>query len=159
MGELGYFPSRSPGRVGYVERVRRAFAGHLERKGLRMTRQRERILDALLAADRHLSLEDLHRLLRRFGVGRATVFRNLKLLEESGLLSQVTDPEGASRFEVTHDRPHHDHLICIECGRIQEIRWPELEKIQSAGCRKLGFSVLWHRHEIFGRCAPCRSRA
>lgn len=156
--ELTYFPTWIAGRPGYSERLREAFQQHLAKHGLRLTRQRERILNYLLEAHRHLGLEEIYRALRRHGVGRATVFRTLKILEESGLVDHVTPPDGLSRFEVRLERPHHDHLICAHCGHIQEVRWPGLEKIQDKTCRQMGFIPTWHRHEIFGRCKRCRAK-
>ena len=147
-----------PGRAGYVERVREVFADQLARRGLRLTSQRGRILDFLLAAERHVSLDEIHRALRGSGLGRATVFRTLNMLQDSGLVSRVSGPKGSARFEVNLERPHHDHLICTVCGRIEEVRWPELEKIQHRVCQEAGFEPVWHRHEIFGRCAACRGR-
>lgn len=153
--ELVYFPTWTAGRGGYTERVRQVFSDYLEEHGLRMTSQRARILDYLLEAKRHLGLEEIYRALRKHGIGRATVFRTLKMLEECRLVGRVAGADGASRFEVDLERPHHDHLICILCSRIQEIRWPELEKIQQKACKEIGFEPSWHRHEIFGRCADC----
>ena len=153
--ELEFFPKWIAGRDGYSARIRAVFEEHLEKKGLRLTNQRQRILDFLLDAKRHVELEEIHRALRKDGVGRATVFRTIRLLEECGLVDHVTASNGTSRFEVQLERPHHDHLICIECGAIQEVQWPELEKIQEKTCRALGFMPTWHRHEIFGRCAKC----
>lgn len=148
-----------PGRAGYVERVRGVFADELARRGLRLTTQRARILDYLLAADRHVGLEEMHAALKPAGVGRATVFRTMKVLQDSGLVSRVSGPEGSARFEVELERPHHDHLICTVCGAIEEVRWPELEKIQHRVCQEAGFEPAWHRHEIFGRCRKCRGKA
>src|SRR5687767_457155 len=128
--ELVFFPTWTAGRKGYTERVRSVFSDYLASHGLRLTRQRLRILDLLLQAERHVSVEDIHHELKKHGVGRATVFRTLKMLEECHLVSHVTGAGGTSRFEVDLERPHHDHLICIECSRILEVRWPELEKIQ-----------------------------
>ena len=156
--ELLYLPSRTASREGYRERVRQVFSDHLAVHGLRLTRQRTRILDFLLSAEKHVSLEDVYQALRRHGLGRATVFRTLKMLEECKLVTHVTGPRGTSRFEVNLERPHHDHLICVQCSRIFEVRWPELEKIQLRACRQLGFEPAWHRHEIFGRCADCVKR-
>jgi len=134
------------------------FSAHLAKHGLRLTRQRLRILDFLLKADRHVSVEDIYLSLRRHGLGRATVFRTLNMLEECRLISHVTGAGGTSRFEVELERPHHDHLICIECGRILEVRWPQLEKIQQKACKEMGFEPTWHRHEIFGRCSSCAKK-
>lgn len=153
--ELTCFPAWIAGRPGYAEHLRQAFREYLENHGLRLTRQRERILERLLQADRHLGLEEIHRSVRKYGIGRATVFRTLRMLEESRLVDRVTGSGGTSRFEVKLERPHHDHLICVECGGIQEVRWPELEKIQEKTCKRMGFAPSWHRHEIFGRCKRC----
>ncbi len=151
-------PNRSAARSGYHQRARQVFSDHLVRHGLRLTSQRTRILDFLLATDRHMGLDDVYHVLRKHGVGRATVFRTLKTLEECGLVSRVTVANGGSRYEMHLDRPHHDHLICVNCGRIQEVRWPVLEKIQMRACRRLEFEPLWHRHEIFGQCPKCRKK-
>lgn len=156
--ELLYFPGQPAGRAGYTERVHQVFTDYLARHGLRLTRQRTRILDHLVSADRHLSLEEIYQALRRHGLGRATVFRTLKMLEACELITHVSSADGTSRFELHLERPHHDHLICVDCSRILEVRWPELEKIQQRSCRELGFEPLWHRHEVFGRCAECARR-
>lgn len=155
MRELVYFPAWTSDRKGYRQRIYRLFTEHLAKNGLRLTLQRRRILDFFLKSDRHLSREDITAALRPHGLGRATVFRTLKMLEESGLVNHVIGSTGTPRFEVGLERPHHDHLVCIECGRIQEVRWPKLERIQEKTCRRIGFEPKWHRHEIFGRCREC----
>jgi Fur family ferric uptake transcriptional regulator len=157
MTELVYFPTWTAGRQGYAQRVRELFEEHLAKHGLRVTRQRERILEALLEADRHLTLEDLYAQLKGKGIGRVTIFRMLKMLEECGLVDRVTPRDGNPRFEIQSERPHHDHLICVQCGSITEVRWPEVEKIQEKTCRQLGFEINFHRHEVFGKCAKCRA--
>lgn len=153
--ELVYYGAEGAPRRDYGRRVRRLFSQHLAKSGLRLTSQRRRILDFFLEAERHLGQEEIYAALRRHGIGRATVFRTLKMLEECGLVSQVRGVRGTPRFEVNLERPHHDHLICISCGRIQEVRWPKLEDIQEATCRRVGFTPKWHRHEIFGWCRAC----
>lgn len=153
--ELVHDSAWSGDRRGYNQKVYRQFSEYLSRNGLRLTGQRKRILDIFLQAERHLSQEDIYRALRRYGLGRATVFRTLKMLQECRLVDNVIGSSGTPLFEVNLERPHHDHLICISCGRIQEISWPKLEAIQEQGCRKLGFVPKWHRHEIFGRCRVC----
>lgn len=157
MRELELF-RKSGDRKAYVERIHSLFTAHLAKNGLRLTAQRRRILDYFLQADRHLSQEEIYAALRKHGIGRATVFRTLKMLEESKLVDHVVGSGGTPRFEVNVDRPHHDHLICVECGRIQEVSWPELEEIQERTCRDAGFTPTWHRHEIFGRCRDCAKK-
>lgn len=144
-----------PDANDYADRVRRVFSDHLASHGLRLTTQRSLIVDHLLRSGRHESLEEVYSALKRHGVGRATVFRTLRMLEECSLASAITGPEGTKRFELDLERPHHDHLICVRCGRIQEVHWPKLEKIQQKVCRELKFTPQWHRHEIFGLCAGC----
>ena len=156
--ELVYFPSWVAGRPGYADRIRQLFQEYHHRKGLRMTQQRNMILDYLLAANRHVSMEEIYQALRGKGVGRVTVFRALKMLEECQLVDRVTSLKGKPKFEVKFERPHHDHLICVECGAIREIQWPQVEKIQEKACRELGFVPVFHRHEIFGRCRACAQR-
>ena len=158
MKELLYYPSWDADKKGYVERIYKFFSDYLAKHGLRLTGQRRRIVDLFLESDRHLSQDEIYRSLRKHGLGRATVFRTLKMLEESRLVDHVSNSSGSSRFEVQLERPHHDHLICIECGAIQEVRWPQLEKIQERTCKQMGFTPTWHRHEIFGRCRLCRER-
>jgi len=154
--EIDYIPPKTGGQRDYAGRVYDVFRKHLAQSGLRLTSQRRRILDFLLQSDKHLGQEDISRAMRPYGLGRATVFRTLKMLEECGLVNHVSDEAGRRRFEVNLERPHHDHLICVSCGRIQEMRWPKLEKIQEDTCRKFGFTPQWHRHEIFGLCRTCR---
>ena len=157
--ELLFFPPSAAGREGYAERIRRVFQQRLKGKTLRYTGPREQILNHLLSAERHLSVQDIYGSLRKHGIGKATVFRTLNMLEECGLIERVIPHDGVSRFEVKMERPHHDHLICVECGVISEIRWPEIERIQERECRRAGFTPLWHRHELFGRCRACAKGA
>jgi Fur family ferric uptake transcriptional regulator len=153
--ELVYFPAWADGRRGYTLRIRELFRDTLRQKGLTHTSQREAVLDHLLAAERHVSQEDIYRALRPRGIGRVTVFRTLKILEECGLIQKIMDPRGAPRFEIEKERPHHDHLVCLKCGTITEVRMPVVERAQEAACKKLGFAPLYHRHEMFGHCRAC----
>jgi len=156
--ELVYFPSWTAGRKGYAERMRQVFQDYLKTQDLFYTTQRAAILNHLLAADRHLTQEAIHADLRARGIGKVTVFRTLKLLEECRIVERVTDSAGRPRYEVKMERPHHDHLICLDCGNIAEIQWPEIEKVQEKACRQLGFSIVYHRHEVFGRCKTCAGK-
>jgi Fur family ferric uptake transcriptional regulator len=156
--ELVFFPSWTAGRQGYAERIREVFRQHLTSQGLRLTTQREAIVDLLLKADRHVSSADVYTALRGRGLGKVTVFRTLKMLEECGLVERVNAPNGTVKYEIKFERPHHDHLVCIECGRIREVQWPGVEKIQEKTCKNLKFTPVWHRHEVFGRCQNCEMK-
>jgi Fur family ferric uptake transcriptional regulator len=154
--ELVYFPTWAAGRPGYADRIRQIFQEYHQERGLRMTKQRNRILDYLLKASHHVGMEELYQALKSHGIGRVTVFRALKMLEECKLVDRVSSSDGKPRYEVKFERPHHDHLICVECGTIREIQWPQVEKIQDKTCKELGFSPIFHRHEVFGRCQSCQ---
>ena len=156
--ELVYYPSWTAGRQGYAARIREVFQRHLSTQNLRLTKQRELILDYLLNAEQHVTQNDVYQALRAKGIGKVTVFRTVKMLEECRLAERVTSPTGRPKYEIKHERPHHDHLVCIECGAIQEVQWPEVERIQEKTCKSLHFAPLWHRHEIFGRCTHCEDR-
>ena len=156
--ELVFFPSWTAGRAGYATRIREVFSRHLSEQGLRLTHQRELIMTYLLQAEQHVTQTDIYKALKPKGVGKVTVFRALKMLEECHLIERVTSPHGAPKFEIKHERPHHDHLVCVECGSIREVQWPDIERIQEKTCKTLHFVPLWHRHEIFGRCAPCQAK-
>jgi Fur family ferric uptake transcriptional regulator len=157
--ELVYFPSWVAGRPGYADRIRQIFQEYHQAQGMRMTHQRNMILDHLLKAKHHLGMDEIYSALKGHGVGKVTVFRTLKMLEECKLVDRVTTLEGKPRFEVKYERPHHDHLICVSCGTIREIPWPQIERIQEKTCKDLGFVPIFHRHEIFGRCSSCRQKS
>jgi Fur family ferric uptake transcriptional regulator len=158
MNELVYFPSWAAGRNGYADRIRELFQEYHHEKGMRMTQQRGLILEYLLKAEHHVGMDEIYKALKPQGVGKVTVFRALKMLEEAKLVDRVTSSDGRPRFEVKYERPHHDHLICIQCGSIQEIQWPQIERIQEKTCRKIGFQPTFHRHEIYGRCRSCQEK-
>lgn len=154
--ELVFYPTWTAGRQGYAERIREVFQQHLSTQNLRLTKQREMIVDYLLSAEQHVTQNDVCQALKPKGVGKVTVFRTLKMLEECHLAERVTSPHGLPKFEIKHERPHHDHLICIDCGSIREVQWPEVERVQEKTCKALHFAPLWHRHEMFGRCQHCQ---
>ncbi len=138
---------------------REVFRAFLAQNGLKRSDQREAILDVFLGSERHLSVDDLYRMVRRrrSDVGRTTVYRTLKLLQAAGLASEM-QVEGRSRFERDYKRKHHDHFICRGCGEILEFSSPEIERLQEEVARGLGFAIEGHRHQIFGRCRRCRAR-
>ena len=141
----------------WLATILQTFQEHLGRQGLKLTRQREEILRGLMAAERHLGVDEMYGILKKQDpeIGRATVFRTVKLLQECGLVAEVGSTDGRAKFELKADRPHHDHMICVECGRILEFQSPMMERFQNEAIKRHGFVALWHRHEIFGRCQAC----
>ena len=134
----------------FVERFRE----YLSDKSLKYTRQRQAIAEVFHETSGHLSLNELHELARarHSSVGYATVYRTMKLMTESGLAEEHHFGEGQVRYEPAHDGDHHDHLICVTCGRITEFEDAEIERLQDAIASRLGFKVTDHKHEIYGEC-------
>ena len=129
----------------------------LESKGLKTTQQRRDILNYLLKAEKHVTAEEIYRDLTKkdSSIGRATVFRTLHLLEDAGFADKIQFPDGRQAYEHKFSRPHHDHMICVECSEVIEFSNSTIEKIQNELSKKFHFRPLWHRHEIFGRCKKC----
>lgn len=139
------------------------FRDYLTSRGLKFTRQRQAIAEVLFASGGHMTLPDILESARErhASVGYATVYRTMKLMSESGMASAHRFAEaGLSRYEVAHDGDHHDHLICVQCGRIIEYEDSEVERRQEETAARLGFRVVSHRHEIYGECTrdPCPDR-
>jgi Fur family ferric uptake transcriptional regulator len=135
------------------------FQQFLKERGLKSTRQRDKIVRVFLEAGSHLSVEDLYQRVRRDdpGIGYATVYRTLKLLAEHGLASSRQFGERSARFERRAEGQHHDHLICLRCGRIIEFESGRIEALQSRIARQQGFQVFDHKLELYGHCSHCRA--
>ena len=137
--------------------AKQKFEQFVARKGLRHTEQREKVLDVFLATERHVTVQELYDLVRNKhkGIGYATVARTMKPICESGLCRQVDFGDGALRYEHKYGHEHHDHLICIKCGKFEEIYSPKLEKIQRELVKKHGYVQESHKLDIFGLCPEC----
>ncbi len=146
------------------DRALERLTAHMRSHGLKLTRQREVILRCFLAAEDHLSIEQLLTRTREAdkGIGPATVYRTMKLFVQAGIAAEHRFAEGASLYEPDldgHD-DHHDHLICRDCGRILEFENAEIERLQEEVARRLGFRLTDHRMELFGSCltVDCKHR-
>ena len=93
------------------------------------------------------------------GVSRATLYRTLARLVEAGLVHKIEMAKGQARYEVMVGRHQHDHMICLACGRIVEFESREIERLQEEICRRKGFAMTGHMHQIRGRCSACRNLA
>ncbi|MBB5721659.1 Fur family ferric uptake transcriptional regulator [Loktanella ponticola] len=122
-----------------------------EAKGLRMTEQRRTIANVLEAADDHPDVEELYNraVAADPKISLATVYRTVKLLEESGILEKHEFGDGRARYE-TADRKHHDHLIDMNSGEVIEFVDPDIEALQEKIAAKLGYRLMGHRLELYG---------
>jgi Fur family ferric uptake transcriptional regulator len=126
---------------------------YIQDRKLNTTAQREVIVEMFLRTREHVSIDELLGKVRKRQpkVGYATVYRTLKLLVDSGLAVERQFGDGQARYEVVGD--HHDHLICMKCGLILEFEDDEIERLQERIAARLGgFTVLRHRHELYGLC-------
>lgn len=144
-----------------LQRFRDILAAYMAKKGLRSTKQRDAIVDAFFVQPDHVSIEELLARVREkdAAIGYATVYRTLKLLTESGVAEEHRFGDGLARYELADEEAHHDHLICVECGRIVEFEAPEIERLQDDIAQRFGFQTRSHKHEIYGVCPDCQKKA
>jgi Fur family ferric uptake transcriptional regulator len=130
----------------------------VRKAGLRPTRQRVAIIDALGTKERPVTAQSLHREVDRRGggPGLATVYRTLRALAESGMVETFEAGEGEISYKLC-ETVHHHHLICDRCGQMQTIPSCEVEGWASTVARRRGFAVTGHRADIYGVCDSCRS--
>lgn len=134
-------------------------AEHLRAHGIHPTPQRLRVIRVLTESRAHLSVEEIHGLVRVHTprIGLATIYRALHMLKEKGLVEEHRFNDEFSRYEAK-PASHHDHLICIECGKVVEFDQPVIEQLQLAAARENHFSIVSHRLEIYGVCETCRAK-
>ena len=134
----------------------KALGAYLEKNQLKHTKQRELILGAFLEAKRHITSEDLYQTVREAhpNIGYTTVYRTMKLLVEAGLATERHFDDGITRYEI--EQEHHDHLVCLKCGQIEEFECEMIEDSQNEIAARHGFQILRHRHELYGHCKSCR---
>jgi Fur family ferric uptake transcriptional regulator len=123
-----------------------------EALGLRMTGQRRTVAQVLSDSGDHPDVEELHRRAsaRDPNISLATVYRTVKLFEEHGILEKRDFLDGRARYE-TADRDHHDHLIDVASGEVIEFVDREIEALQRRVAERLGYELIGHRLELFGR--------
>jgi Fur family ferric uptake transcriptional regulator len=129
-------------------------AQNLKTIGLKATAPRLRILELFgKSTVRHLSAEDVYRLLMSEGldVGLATVYRVLTQFEQAGLLKRHHFESGKAVFEL-NDSSHHDHLVCLQCGRVEEFYDAEIEKRQGRIAKERGFAIRDHALALYADC-------
>jgi len=122
-----------------------------EDHGLRLTDQRRTIAAVLEAATDHPNVEELYNRASAVdpNISLATVYRTVKLFEETGILEKHEFGDGRARYE-TSDREHHDHLIDMNSGEVIEFIDPEIEALQDKIAEKLGYRLMGHRLELYG---------
>jgi Fur family ferric uptake transcriptional regulator len=135
----------------------------LKSTGLKATLPRLKILEVFQKAkQRHMTAEDVYRVLleERSDIGLATVYRVLMQFEQAGLLSRSNFESGKAVFELDEGK-HHDHLVCLDCGRVEEFFDAEIEKRQQMVANSRGFALQEHALSLYASCVKpdCPHRA
>lgn len=131
----------------------------LKEHGLKATAPRLKILELMESSQiRHLSAEDIYKLLinSQFEIGLATVYRVLTQFESAGIVIRHHFEEGHSVFELAGEA-HHDHIVCVRCGRVEEFHDYEIENRQRMVAERLGFELTDHNLNMYGLCLSCKS--
>lgn len=125
----------------------------LELRGHRMTTSRRRVIDAVLAQPAHFTVDDVLHKTRR--VGRATVFRTMKLLLDLNIVCRILLDDGTLHYRVSTGR-HHHHLVCTDCGRVEDFSQCDVESLVRDLQKATQYEVQAHWLEVYGRCQSCR---
>ncbi|GKV65092.1 MULTISPECIES: peroxide-responsive transcriptional repressor PerR [Sporosarcina] len=127
----------------------------LKESGVRITPQRHAILEYLITSHTHPTADEIYKALEADfpNMSVATVYNNLRVFQNSGLVKELTYGDASSRFDfVTHD---HYHIICDDCGKIVDFHHPGLEEVERLAAHVTGFKVNSHRLEVYGTCPEC----
>lgn len=136
------------------------FKEFLEKKGLKFTKERLAVLKEVFSIHSHFDPDDILIKMRKKGirVSKASIYRTLPLLLECGLVEQVERVDKHAHYEHTFGHGHHDHLICIKCGKVIALYSKKLERLQERLCKKENFKNITHTLEIKGYCSKCNSK-
>jgi Fur family ferric uptake transcriptional regulator len=125
----------------------------LELRGHRVTESRRRVIEAVLAQPSHFTVDAVLHSTRK--VGRATVFRTMKLLHDLNIVCRVLLDDGTLHYRVS-TRGHHHHLVCTECGRVEDFSNCDVGALVQELAKATDYDIQTHWLEVYGRCAACR---
>jgi Fe2+ or Zn2+ uptake regulation protein len=124
----------------------------LEEQGYRSTLPRQAVANAIASQQGHFTAEELRK--RLPALGRATIYRSLKILVEAGVLCRVLLEDGNLHYQLSH-RGHHHHLLCVECGASQDLLGCDIEDLLQRVSAAHQFQLSSHWLEVYGRCQSC----
>lgn len=133
----------------------------LKTGGYKLTPQRRAVLNVIIDNEgKHLSTEEIYDIVKKEcpEIGLATVYRTLQLLEKMGLVCRMNFDDGCNRYELIHeDEDHqHHHLVCINCGNVEEVEGDLLETLEEKIEQKYDFKITNHSVKFFGYCSKCK---
>jgi Fur family ferric uptake transcriptional regulator len=137
-----------------------AFEKFLRTERLKMTGQRRHMVRAALETRGHFTAEELYQRLVHEGeqVSMATVYRGLRLLEDSGIVEGHDFADGQRRYERALKRDHHDHMVCVDCRSVIEFQNDEIERQQQLAAEEHGFDIEAHDLTLYVRCKDWRKK-
>ncbi len=145
-------------KLSYEELLEK-FKALLKANNLKYTAQREAILKTLFDHPLHFTPENLYLLVKNnypeLNTGITTVYRTLNLLEENKIATSISFGSAGKKFEIGN-KPHHDHLICEQCGDIVEFEDPQIEKLQDKIAKMHNFKLTDHLLQLYGVCSKCQ---
>jgi Fur family ferric uptake transcriptional regulator len=140
-----------------VDTAENVFREYLRHRGLKYTAERKLLLEAVMQNNEHFEVEqlllDLRQTARR--VGKATVYRTLKLLVDCGIVREVHFSNKQVHYEHAYGQDPHDHMVCTRCGRIVEFDAADVVRLRTVLSSRYGFYPLSHRFQIRGLCENC----
>jgi len=139
--------------------IRERLNDFISRKGLRQTAQRDEIVEIIFASDEHFTPDELFERLRLKGsrASRATVYRTLTLLEEANLIHEIDLGDGQKNYDPNFvDRPTHNHLVCVDCGKVVEFEDSHLDLLNDCVTRRLGYRPVRQSLRIEANCEKLR---
>ena len=146
--------------LAYKELLK-TFKTILKNNGLKFTAQREAILRTLYDHPDHFTPENLYFLVKerypQLNTGITTIYRTLNLLEDNRLATSISFGTQGKKFELG-TKPHHDHLICIKCGKIVEFEDTQIEYLQNEVAKKYEFKLTDHLMQLYGLCKECQKK-
>ncbi len=134
------------------------FRSFIKTKGLRNTPEREEIILEIFMSQDHFDVDELYLRLRNRGsrVSKASIYRNIPLIMECGLIKEVWHEDGHMHYEPVYGQTHHCHLRCLGCGKVIEFVEKDLQEIQERLGKEHHFDIVDHRLDLVGYCSKCR---
>ena len=134
------------------------FKEALKKEGLKYTPQRTAVLEEIIKDKGHRESEEIYLALKKSGqhVSRATIYRTMDILVNNGFARKMNLGDGRARYESKVNSPHHDHLVCMDCGLIIEFMDQKIEDLQDEIAIQYEFQLKRHIHQLFGLCKKCQ---
>lgn len=134
------------------------FRSFISRKGLRNTPEREEIITEIFSTHDHFDVEELFLRLQQKGkkVSKASIYRNIPLIMECGLIKEVWLEDGHMHYEHIYGHMHHCHMRCLKCGKVIEFVEEQIDEIGKRLSKENNFHIIDHRFDITGYCSDCK---